>query len=343
MSNTIIDLFKSTTQLLKDTAHQLNQAIHWKADALKTHLQLTRELREIKDCLRLADEELAEPLDTDGLHEEIPSPELPVIEELQFLTVVLEEPHVLVLPDISLFDGSPPIPSDIPSLVRRDLPVLRIVTTPLKPVLSIDLPPLPELELPEPSSITSISLPQVPLPDIDSLPDESIADIRIPQVDDYIHLQPQSPIDDLPVPFNDPSYWENQGLVLDLPFNKTATRVIDWAQMQLVYDHVGMELINAIIKGRGELSGAMTRSMLTTQRQLILGDDAEPDFNGLDVVISTAINNIYIDISNQSINYPPSPIHVSERFWSWFTDIGHSEFLEYLALTIDDLPEEDFS
>ena len=111
--------------------------------------------------------------------------------------------------------------------------------------------------------------------------------------------------------------------------------------MQRAYDHVAYTVIDAMERGRGSLTGAMVRSILTNQRANIYGSDDVPEFSGIDEVTSTIINNIYVQMSNEQDDQPPPALRVEDAFWNWFNDLGFTDFLEYLALAEDDLPEED--
>lgn len=303
------------------------------------------ELAEIKQTLKLADQVVNEPLDTKALHEPLPEPSLPIIDELETNWGQLSSPQELPLPKVySLATrfGELTEPSGLP---RKALPVHQKLRTRKWPELSKPITPeLPVIEqLSDYSHIfTPLTEPfQHELPVIEPLPRSAILHTPLTRPEHAGIYRPQQPIDELPSPLDDSDYWTGRAEALGLLTNEQVDRALDFAQMQVVYDHVAYTVIDAMERGRGSLTGAMVRSILSNQRANIYGSDDVPEFSGIDEVTSTIINNFYVQMSNGQADYPPSAPRVEEAFWNWFNDQGFTDFLEYLTLAEDDLPEED--
>lgn len=158
-----------------------------------------------------------------------------------------------------------------------------------------------------------------------------------------MNYRQQQPIDELPSPLDNSDYWTDGAESLGLLTNERVKRTLDFAQMKRAHDHVANTVIDATERGRGTLTSAMVRSIRTNQWRNIFGDDDVPDLNGVDMVTHVAINNIYVQMSNEQGDQPPSAIRVEEAFWNWFNDLGHTDFLEYTNFAEDDLPEEDIA
>lgn len=342
MSNYIPDLARSTLQSAKEALATARHMTELQAQFRKFQLQLTRELVELKQALKLADELVAEPIDTSCLQAQPSRVELPVIARLEDPCQEPSQPTVEVWPDIERLKAPPSEPSQLPERHRSDLPVVQKLRKRewVDPSQLVHHEPVAierlEGDVPGPPSLGRLELLAIDrIPVIASLATE-IAPLEL-----VLNYRAQQPIDELPSPLNDSDYWAGRAESLGLVTNEWVTRAIDFKQMQAVYDHVAYTVIDAMERGRGPYTSAMIRAILTNQRANIYGSDDVPEFSGIDEVTHVAINNFYVQMSNGQRDYPPSEPRVEEAFWNWFNDQGHTDFLEYLALAEDDLPEED--
>lgn len=153
----------------------------------------------------------------------------------------------------------------------------------------------------------------------------------------------QQSIDELPSPLDNSDYWTDKAEALGLLTNERVKRTLDFAQMKRSYDRVADTVIDALENGRGTLTSATVRSIITNQWRSIFGDGDTPDLSSVDMVTHVVINNIYVQMSNDQADYPPSAPRVEEAFWNWFNDQGFTDFLEYTNFAEDDLPEEDIA
>lgn len=158
-----------------------------------------------------------------------------------------------------------------------------------------------------------------------------------------MNYRQQQLIDKLPSPLNNSDYWTDKSEALGLLTNERVKRTLDFAQMRRAHDHVANTVIDATERGRGTLTSATVRSIRTNQWRNIFGDGDIPDLSGVDMVTRVVINNIYVQMSNEQGDQPPSAIRVEEAFWNWFNDLGRTDFLEYTNFAEDDLPEEDIA
>lgn len=345
MSNYIPDLARSTLELTKEAIALAKQVKEAALEQRRKIVAARNELAEIKQALKLADQVVSEPLDTKALHEPLPEPGLPIIDEPETNWGQLSSPQELPLPDIE-----PPATefgelSSLDDIPRKALPIhqkLRGRKWPeLSPVITPELPVIEQL--PDYSdTFTPLAWPfEHELPIIEPPRHSDILHTPLTRVEHAGIYRPQQPIDELPEPLNDSDYWSGRAEAVGLVTNEWVTRAIDFKQMQAVYDHVAYTVIDAMEHGRGPYTSAMIRSILTNQRANIYGSDDVPEFSGIDEVTHVAINNFYVQMSNGQHDYPPSEPRVEEAFWNWFNDQGFTDFLEYLTLAEDDLPEED--
>ena len=309
--------------------------------ALRYSRQLRIELDELYTVLGHIDNDFNEPLTRDGLDQELALPSLPDINGTEPPSSV-QPPYVTVWPEITTPDAPSyelsPV-ADTRSLlpVHRRLPEFRAVE--LNPVPSTGdvLPGIEPLPV-NPPELAPLQVP--PAPNIEPLERSPSLDRELTPPTVTPDWSPGQPIDELPHPLNTSEWWEARAEQLGLPTNREVVRALDFQQMQTVQDEIAGEVIDAMHNGRGSVSGAMIRSIMTNQRLNIFGVDEAPD-NDIDSVTATVINNFYVDYSNEGRNAPNTP-RVSDKYWTWFLDIGRSDFDEYLELSLDDLPIEEF-
>ena len=342
MSNYIPDLAQSTLELANQVIAVGKQVKDSVLEYRRKLVAIRNELAEIKQALKLADELVAEPIDTSSLQVQPTRVELPVIARLEDTCQEPSQPTVEVWPDIERLEVSTSEPSPLPEQRRSDLPVIQKI----REREWVDPSPLPRYE---PVAIERIEdeIPEPPSPgrvellSIDRIPALATLETDIAPLEFVLNYQAQQPIDELPSPLDDSDYWTSRAEALGLATNEQVDRALDFAQMQRAYDHVAYTVIDAMERGRGSLTGAMVRSILTNQRANIYGSDDVPEFSGIDEVTSAIINNIYVQMSNEQDDQPPPALRVEDAFWNWFNDLGFTDFLEYLTLAEDDLPEED--
>lgn len=344
MSNYIPDLARSTLELANQAIAVGKQVKDSVLEYRRKLVAIRNELAEIKQTLKLADEVVSEPLDTTVLHEPLQAPSLPTVNELDTTWPELPALQGIALPEV---DSVATRFSDVtvPGGPRKALPIQQRLRARNWPELSpLVTPALPVIELlPDYShAFEPLDRPfQHELPTVTQLVASEVLHTPLTRPEHAGAYRPQQPIDELPSPLDDSDYWTGRAEALGLLTNEQVDRALDFAQMQVVYDHVAYTVIDAMERGRGLFTGAMVRSILSNQRANIYGSDDVPEFSGIDEVTSTIINNFYVQMSNGQADYPPSAPRVEEAFWNWFNDQGFTDFLEYLALAEDDLPEED--